>query len=202
MLRVGLTGGIGCGKSTVVAMMRELGCTVLQADPVAHRLMEPGQLAYAEIVQDFGKQVLGADGRIDRAKLADIVFRDPARLARLNEIVHPRVLQALDDQLAKLALTHAKGVVVVEAALLIEAHYHERLDHLVVVWCEPEQQIERLLARGARRDDAERRIAAQMKMDQKRRLADDEIDNSGTVEHTREQVVALVKKLKHLAAQN
>jgi dephospho-CoA kinase len=200
MLRVGLTGGIGCGKSTVAAMMRELGCVILEADPLAHRLIEPGQPAYVEIVRDFGRQILAADERIDRPKLAEVVFHDSAWLARLNRIVHPRVLEALDRQLEDLAKTQPHAVAVIEAALLVESKYHERLDRLVVVWCRSEQQIERLLARGMARDDAERRIAAQMPMDEKRRMADDEIDNSETPEHARQQVEALVEKFKRMAA--
>ena len=200
MLHVGLTGGIACGKSTVAAMMRELGCRVLDADALARRLIEPGQPAYDEVLKEFGSQVRAADGRIDRAKLAAIVFANPARLERLNRIVHPRVVDALDRELAELARTEPGAVVVVEAALLIEASYHERLDRLVVAWCEPEQQVERLLARGMAREEALRRIGAQMQLDQKRRVADDEIDCSGSLEETRRQVIAVVARLKQLAA--
>jgi dephospho-CoA kinase len=200
MLRVGLTGGIGSGKSTVSAMMRKMGCVILEADPLAHKLIEPGQPAYAEIVKEFGGAILAPDKRVDRAKLSAIVFRDAAKLDRLNQIVHPRVLAALDADLAALATKQPKAVAVVEAALLIEAHYHERLDRLIVVWCEPEQQLERLLARGMSREDAERRIAVQMAVDQKRRMADDEIDCSGSLDSTRKEVAALVEKLKLLAA--
>ncbi len=201
MLHVGLTGGIACGKSAVAAMMREMGCYVLEADRLAHRLIEPGQPAYDEVIREFGPGVRAADGRIDRAKLAAIVFADPAKLELLNRIVHPRVVGALDRQLAELERAQPQAVAVVEAALLIESSYHERLDRLVVVWCEPEQQIERLLARGMAREQAERRIAAQMKMDQKRRMADDEIDCSGSLESTRGQVERLVAKLQQLAAE-
>jgi len=200
MLHVGLTGGIACGKSTVAAMMRELGCRVLDADALARRLIEPGQPAYDEVLKEFGSQVRAADGRIDRAKLAAIVFANPARLERLNRIVHPRVVDALDRELAELARTEPGAVVVVEAALLIEASYHERLDRLVVAWCEPEQQVERLLARGMGREEALRRIGAQMQLDQKRRMADDEIDCSGSLEETRRQVIGVVARLKQLAA--
>jgi dephospho-CoA kinase len=199
MLRVGLTGGIGCGKSTVAAMLRELGCLILEADLLAHRLMEPGQPAYIEIVRDFGRQILAADERIDRPKLAEVVFRDLTWLTRLNQIVHPRVLDALDRQLEDLARKQPHAVAIVEAALLVESRYHERLDRLVVVWCRPEQQIERLIARGMERSDADRRIASQMPLEEKRRLADDEIDNSETPEHTRQQVDALVEKFRRMA---
>ena len=200
MLHVGLTGGIACGKSTVAAIMRELGCQVLEADPIAHRLIEPGQPAYKEVLRECGAEVRAADGRIDRRKLAGIVFADPAKLDRLNRIVHPGVVAALDRELAELERTQPGAVAVVESALLIEAGYHERLDRLVVVWCEPEQQIERLRARGMTREQAEQRLAAQMPLDQKRRMADDEIDCSGSLEETRRQVERLVAKLKQLAA--
>ena len=200
MLRAGLTGGIASGKSTVAAMLREQGFHVIEADLLAHRLIEPGQPAYEEVLREFGQEVVAPGGRIDRAKLAGIVFPDPAKLQRLNQIVHPRVVEALDQELAELERKDPHGVAVVEAALLIEAGYHDRCDRLVVVWCTPEQQLERLLARGMSQAEAERRIAAQMPMDAKRRLADDEIDCSGTLEQTREQVVGLAVRLRQMAA--
>jgi len=200
MLRVGLTGGIACGKSTVAAMMRELGCAVLEADKVAHQLMAPGQPACEEIVRDFGERILGPDGTIDRRQLGEIVFRDPNQLQRLNQIVHRRVIQEQDRQLAEWAAGGAVRVAVVEAALLVEAGYHRKLDRLAVVWCLPEQQRERLSARGLTAEQIEQRIAAQMPLEEKRRLADDTIDCSGSLEHTRQQVEALVERWKQLAA--
>ncbi len=204
MLHVGLTGGIACGKSSVAARMRELGCVVIEADPLAHRMMEPGRPAYEEVVNEFGREVCTSDGRIDRAKLAAIVFADRAKLELLNHIVHPRVIEALDGELAELARTQPQAVVVVEAALLIESGYHKRLDRLVVVWCTPEQQIERLMdprtGRGMTREQAERRIAAQVPLDEKRRMADYEIDCSGSLEQTRREVEHLVAELRQHAA--
>ena len=204
MLHVGLTGGIACGKSTVAAMMRELGCVVIEADPLAHRMIEPGRPAHEEVVNEFGREVCTADGRIDRARLAATVFADRAKLELLNRIVHPRVIEALDGQLAELARTQPRAVVVVEAALLVESDYHKRLDRLVVVWCTPEQHIERLMdpraGRGMTREQAERRIAAQMSLDEKRRMADYEIDCSGSLEQTRREVEHVVAELKQLAA--
>ena len=199
MLRVGLTGGIACGKSTVAALMKELGCRVLEADKLAHALMEPGQPAYQEILQEFGKQILGADGRIDRKVLGEIVFREPDRLKRLNQIVHPRVIQEQDRQLAAWEREGVR-VAVVEAALLIEAGYDRKVDRLVVAWCRPEQQRERLLSRGLTPEQIEQRIAAQMPLEEKRRPADDLIDCSGTLEETRRQVEELVRKLGQLAS--
>ncbi|HUK32241.1 MAG TPA: dephospho-CoA kinase [Candidatus Acidoferrum sp.] len=203
MLRAGLTGGIGCGKSTVAAMMRELGCRVLDADALARDLAEPGQPALQEIVQAFGKEILGADGSMDRSRMAHIVFSDASKLAKLDAILHPRVIAEQQRQLDEIARTEPKAVAVVEAALLVEAGYHGSLDRLIVVWCRPEQQIERLTKPSGRampREDAERRIASQISVEEKRRMATDEIDNSGTIEETRTQVAALVARLKQFAA--
>jgi len=204
MLRVGLTGGIACGKSTVAAMMQELGCHVLNADQMAHRFIEPGQPAYDQVVREFGGEILDAQGRVARAKLAEIVFSDPARLARLNAIIHPRVLAELDLELDRFSRADSNGVAVVEAALLIESGYHHRLDRLIVVWCTPEQQLARLSdpgsGRGLTPEQAQRRIAAQLSLAEKRKLADDQINCSGALDETRRQVTALVERLKHLAA--
>ena len=200
MLRVGLTGGIGCGKSVVAAMLREQGFLVLDADTLSHQLVEPGQPAYDDVLQEFGKGVCDASGKIDRAKLAAIVFAEPAKLARLNQIVHPRVAEAQERQFTEWQRTHPRGVAVVEAALLVEAGAHNRLDRLVVVWCRPEQQVERLRERGMSAEEAQRRIASQMPLEEKRRLAEFQIDCSGTIEDTRQQVERLVAQLRQLAA--
>jgi len=200
MLRVGLTGGIGCGKSVVAAMLREQGFLVLDADTLAHQLVEPGQPAYDDVLREFGKGVCDASGKIDRAKLAAIVFAEPAKLARLNQIVHPRVAEAQERQFTEWQRTHPRGVAVVEAALLVEAGAHNRLDRLVVVWCRPEQQIERLRERGMSAEEAQRRIASQMPLEEKRRLAEFQIDCSGTIEDTRQQVERLAAQLRQLAA--
>ena len=206
MLRVGLTGGIATGKSTVAAMLRELGCHLIEADKIAHRLIEPNGLAYEDVVREFGRGILTPDGYVDRQKLAAIVFADPARLSRLNAIVHPPVLDAQDRELEVIERADPHAIAVVEAALLIEAGYVPKLDCLVVTWCTPEQQLARLtrpdVARGAGRgltlEQAQQRIAAQMPLDEKRRMADEEIDCSSSLERTRKQVVALVAKLRRM----
>jgi len=208
MLRVGLTGGIATGKTTVAAILRELGCRMLDADKIAHRLIEPGAAAYEDVVSEFGRGILTSDGRVDRQKLGAIVFADPARLARLNGIVHPRVLDAQDRELDAIERAEPRAIAVVEAALLIEAGYAPKLDCLVVTWCTPEQQLARLMrqdaaggaGRGLTLEQARQRIAAQMPIEEKRRMADEVIDCSGSLEHTREQVVALVAKLKGMEA--
>jgi dephospho-CoA kinase len=199
MLRVGLTGGIGCGKSTVDGMMRELGCRVIDADEISRNLAKPGQPAYNEIVAAFGKEILQADGQMDRAKVAHLVFSDASKLSTLNKILHPRVIAEEERQLVEIARTEPNAMAVVEAALLIEAGHHKILERLIVVWCRPEQQIERLTnphGRAMSRDDAMQRIAAQIPLDEKRRMATDEIDNSGSLEATQKQVEDLVARLK------
>ncbi len=200
MLRVGLTGGMGCGKSTVAAMMRALGCHVIEADPLAHKLIEPGQPAFQEVVRAFGADILHSDGHVDRAKLGTIVFADVDKLLRLNAIVHPRVLKELERLFSVYAVANPQGVAVIEAALLIEAGYVKHLDRLVVAWCKPEQQMERLLARGMSREQIEQRLAAQIPLEEKRRRADDVVDCSVPLEETRAQVERLVAKLRQLAA--
>ena len=204
MLRVGLTGGIGCGKSTVAAMMRNLGCHVLDADELAHRLIEPGQPAYDDIVREFGREILNASGRIDRSKLGAVVFADSERREKLESFIHPRIFEARTKELKALEEADPHGVAIIEAALLVEAGYYKLLDRLVVVWCRPEQQLARLtdpaFGRNMTPDQAKRRIAAQLDLSEKRKLADDEIDSSVTVEETERQVIALVEKLKRLAA--
>jgi dephospho-CoA kinase len=200
MLRVGLTGGIATGKTTVVSMLRELGCRVLEADKIAHQMIEPGGAAYDEVVREFGRGILTPEGLVDRQKLGAIVFADMKRLARLNAIVHPPVLEEQSRQLATFEQADPSAIAVVEAALLIEAGFDKKLDFLVVTWCTPEQQLARLTEAGTGRgltvEQARQRIAAQMPSEEKRRRAYEVIDCSGTLEHTRAQVIALFAKLK------
>jgi dephospho-CoA kinase len=207
MLRIGLTGGIGCGKSTVAAMMGELGCHVLDADRMAHALIAPGKPAYDEIVKTFGPQIFSPDRSVNRARLAAIVFADPEKLASLNAIVHPRVLHELDWELDRLSQIDPQGIAVVEAALLIESGYHKGLDRIVLVTCPREQQLERLtnpaFGRAMSREQAEQRIAAQMLPEEKRKLGAgkiDEIDSSVSLDSTKKQVRMLVEQLKQAAA--
>ena len=196
MLRLGLTGGIASGKTAVAAMLREMGFAVLDADSLAHKLIEPGQPAYDEIVREFGASILDSGNRIDRVKLAGIVFSDPAKLARLNAILHPRVESVIHEQFAEWSRNGTRDAAFVEAALLIEAGYHKNLDGLVVTWCRPDQQLARLLARGFTDEDARRRIAAQLPVTEKLRYATEKIDCSGSLEDTRTQVAALAAKVR------
>ncbi len=196
MLRLGLTGGIASGKSAVAGMLRELGFPVLSADTVSHQLMLPGQTANAEIIQEFGASVADADGGINRGKLAAIVFADRAKLARLNAIIHPKVGKAIFDQFDEWERAGTYDAAFVEAALLIEAGMDKGLNGLVVVWCKPEQQLERMLARGMNELEAKRRLAAQLPVEEKLNHATYRIDCSCSFEETRAQVIELAKKLQ------
>jgi len=198
MKRLGITGGIASGKSAVAGMLREMGFHVIDADALGHTLMEPGTRAYGEIVREFGEGVIGADGRIDRGKLGAMVFADRGKLERLNAIVHPRVEEEIVRQFGEWENGGVRDAAFVEAALLVEAGYQKNLDGLVVAWCRPEQQMERLLARGLSEVEARRRIAAQMPAEQKLKYATERMDCSGSLEETRRQVLELVERLRQV----
>jgi dephospho-CoA kinase len=196
MLRLGLTGGIASGKTTVSAMLRKLGFTVLDADSMAHQLIAPGHPAYDEILLEFGASVLAPDNTIDRSVLGAIVFADRAKLDRLNAIVHPRVEEKLAADFKELQKDPSRKAAFVEAALIIEAGLHKKLDGVLVVWCKPEQQLARLIERGLSEDAARKRIAAQLPLEEKLRYATEKIDCSGSSAETRRQVRALADKLE------
>lgn len=199
MQRIGLTGGIASGKSAVAEMLRGMGFHVIDADSLGHTLIEPGQSAYEEITREFGPGVTQPDGRIDRSKLGAIVFAEPKKLERLNAIVHPRVETEMLRQFVEWEQQGVRDAAFVEAALLVEAGYYKKLDGLVVAWCKPEQQVERLRARGLSDEEARRRIAAQMPVEEKLRLATVKIDCSGTMEETRKQVQNFAERLRQAA---
>jgi len=197
MLRYGLTGGIASGKSTVARMLRERGFPVLEADKISHALIEPGAAAYDQVIGEFGRDILNPDRTISHTRLAAIVFNDREKLNLLNSILHPKVEQELLRRLAELQSSPTPPVAAfLEAALIFEAGLHRRLDGVVVAWCLPEQQLARLVERGMSESEARRRIAMQMPVEQKLRLAAERIDCSGSLEETRRQVDALALKLR------
>jgi len=200
MLRVGLTGGMASGKSTVAAMLRELDCPVLDADTLGHELLEQGQDAHDEVVREFGQEILDARGNIDRGKLGHIIFADAQKRARLNQILHPRILDVVRKWFAAQGHPGGPDLAVVEAALIIEAGYNKELDQVIVCWCPAEQQLQRLVERGLTAEQAKLRIAAQMPMEEKRRLGNETIDCSGSIEETERQVMEVVKRLSRPAA--
>lgn len=197
MLRLGLTGGIATGKTAVAAMLREMGFPILEADSVAHKLIEPGQPAYQQVVREFGPSILDAQHHVDRAKLASLVFADRTKLDRLNAIVHPLVAEIIDRQFEQWAKDGIRDAGFVEAALIVEAGLHQKLDGLVVTYSPPKQQLERLRERGMSEEEARQRMAAQLPMAQKLRHATETIDCSGTLQETRRQVEKLAAKLRH-----
>jgi dephospho-CoA kinase len=199
MMRMGLTGGIASGKSAVAAMLREMGFPVLEADLVSHQLLEPGQAAHDEVLREFGANLTDAAGRIDRAKLGSLVFADPAKLAKLNRVLHPRVEEIVFRKFDAWERDGVRDAAFVEAALLVEAGIADKLDGLVVAFCLPEQQMERLRARGMSEIEARRRIAAQLPVEAKLDRATAAIDCSGTLEETRAQVSAFAAKLRNRA---
>lgn len=200
MLKVGLTGGIASGKSTVASLLRDRDCQVLELDPLGHELLEPGQSAYDEVVREFGTGILGPGDKVDRAKLGEIVFGEPAKRERLNQILHPRILQVVRQWFSALDRPEGPDLAVAEAALIIEAGFQKELDKLIVCWARPDQQLARLMERGLSREQASQRIAAQMPADEKRALADEVIDCSGSFQETERQLDMVFAKLQKTAA--
>jgi dephospho-CoA kinase len=201
MLKVGLTGGIASGKSVVGEMFVALGARLVQADRIAHSLMQPGEAVYNEVVRHFGREILNADGTVNRGKLAEAAFgpsdapegQRASRIEELNRIVHPVVIRSQEEWMQAVGRSDPHAVAIVEAALLLEAGAGKRFDRLVVVTCSPEQRVERFAARQkieleTARKEVERRMAAQMPDEEKVKAADYVIDNSGSMEQTRAQV--------------
>ena len=197
MLKVGLTGGLACGKSFVGAALAEYGCFVIQADELGHEVLAPDGEAYGDVVREFGADILGPDGRIDRSRLAARVFDSPQNLARINSIVHPRVVRREEQLLAGFAAREPRGIAVVEAAILIETGSYRRFDRVILVTCLEEQQVERALRReGALLADVRARLNRQMPLDEKRKFADFVIDTSGEKESTLRQTRAVYEALR------
>ena len=203
MLRVGLTGGIACGKSTVTKMFAGLGAHIVDADAITHDLYRPGQEVYKELVRQFGQEIVKPDGELDRAKLAAAAF-EGGRVKELNRIVHPAVIRRQEQWMREIGAREPYAVIIVEAALILEAGVRDRFDKIIVVTCKPEQKIARLAGRTGMseadaRADVERRTKAQLPDEEKMRWADFVIDNSGPVDVTRHQVERISAELKLLA---
>jgi len=209
MLKVGLTGGIAAGKSVVGEMFVTLGAHLVQADRIAHSLMQPGEAVYNEVVRHFGREILNPDGSVNRAKLAEVAFGPPSdaegkrasRIEELNRIVHPVVIRSQDAWMEEMGRQDPHAIAIVEAALILEAGAGERFDCLIVVTCSAEQRVARFAARqkidlDTARKEVMRRMAAQMPDESKIKAADYVIDNSGSLEQTREQVRQVWEKLQ------
>ena len=199
MLRVGLTGGIACGKTTVARIFGALGCKLINADAVGHEVIRKPQPAHQEILQIFGTEILAPDGEIDRARLGKRVFASPDDLARLNSIVHPRLIERLQYYTNKISEPDPDSILVVEAALIYEVGVESWFEKIVAAWCRPEQQVERLKQDlGLSEEEARQRISSQMPSQEKRRRADYLIDCSGNLDQTRHQVEKLHRTLTGL----
>jgi dephospho-CoA kinase len=209
MLKVGLTGGIAAGKSVVGEMFVALGAHLVQADRIAHSLMQPGEAVYNEVVRHFGREILNPDCSVNRAKLAEAAFgtatapegKRASRIEELNRIVHPVVIRSQDAWMKEMGRQDPHAVAIVEAALILEAGAAERFDRLIVVTCSAEQRVARFAARQkidleAARKEVVRRMAAQLPDEEKIKAADYVIDNSGTLDQTREQVRQVWQKLQ------
>jgi dephospho-CoA kinase len=199
MLRVGLTGSIAVGKSFVSSVFAELGCHVLDADQTAREVVAPGAAGLQAVVQFFGEEVLASDGRLDRARMASIVFADEEKRLRLNYILHPFIIARQDEILREWEREDPNGIAIVDAALMIESGGYKRFDKLIVVHCRPEVQLERLMLRDQLTlAEAQQRIASQMPQEEKQRYADYLIDTSDGFEPTRERTAEVYKELsKH-----
>lgn len=188
-LLVGLTGGIATGKSTVSEMLRRLGCVIIDADVLAREVVAPGEPALAEIVREFGPAVLQPDGTLDRKALGAIVFGDADRRRRLEAITHPAIRARFAARLAALEAEGFDGIVVFDAAVIVESGGHRMLDRLIVVVTDEATELGRLVARdGIDVAEARRKIASQMPLTEKAKLADHVIDNSGDRAATEAQV--------------
>ncbi len=204
MLKVGLTGGIAAGKSVVGKMFAALGAQVIQADDISHQLMMPGEAVYREVVEHFGSEILDPDGKVNRARLAELAFGGvgkPSRVQELNQIVHPAVIRRQEEWIAEVGRRDPHTIAMVEAALILEARMAEGFDRLVVVTCRPEQRIERWARRlkvdlETARGEVTRRMAAQLPDEEKIKAADYVIDNSGSLDETERQVKKISVELE------
>lgn len=200
MLLTGLTGGIASGKSLAARVLRDQGACLIDADRIVHELLKPDQQAWQEVRDYFGMGILLPDRSIDRRKLGEVVFHDPEKRVWLNSCLHPRVFDAYTAQVRNLRNRPRDTIIVLDAALLIETGYHRNMDRIIVVYAEPEQQLERLILRdGFTEAEALARIRSQMPLAEKRGYADYVIDNTGPREHTEQQVKELFTKLKREA---
>lgn len=201
MLKVGLTGGLACGKTFVGQALADLGCHLIQADELGHEILLPGGEAYADVVREFGPGILNEDGTIDRKRLAAEVFAKPERLEALNRLVHPHVFRRERELIDRFAKSDPRGIVVVEAAILIEAGTFKNYDRLILVECEEQQQIARALKRDhTDRADVLARIRRQMPLDEKRKFAHYVIDTSGSKEDTLRRVREVYDALRRIEA--
>jgi len=196
MLRVGMTGSIGVGKSFVASVFVELGCHVLDADQTAREVVMPGTPGLKALTEAFGEEILNTDGTLDRKQLGAVIFADQSKREQLNHILHPFIIARQDEIMNAWEAEDPDGIGIVDAALMIESGGYKRFDKLIVVHCRPDVQLERLMLRDKlSRDEALRRINSQMPQDEKQKYADYLIDTSDGFELTRECTVRVHQSL-------
>jgi dephospho-CoA kinase len=197
ILRVGLTGGIASGKSTVARMFADLGCVTIDADQIVTQLYQPGRAGHEALVRTYGESILAPDGPINRRKLADLALATDADAKKLNALIHPLVIAEQARLIAAEEVAGGDRIVIVEATLLIESGGKNRFDRIIVVDTDPETQIARAVARGMTREEAERRIARQMPREERLRYADYVIDSSGAMSETEASTVRVCEALRN-----
>ena len=196
MLRVGLTGNIASGKSHATQVFAELGAHIIDADVIAHQLLTPGTSTYQRVVQAFGPQMLNPDATINRRKLGEIVFQDETRRQELNGLVHPELRAQILRRIEELEQSDPNGVVIIDAALMVESGFYRTFDRVIVVHCPPSLQLTRIVSRdGLTVAQAQARMAAQMPAEEKVKYADYTIETSGTYRQTREQIETIYRSL-------
>jgi dephospho-CoA kinase len=196
-MRVGLTGGLACGKSFVGRTLETLGAHVIRADELGHQTLEPGGEAYQPVIEAFGRDILTPEGRIDRHALAERVFGDADQLKKLNAIVHPAVHRLQESLSHQILAVDPDAMIVYEAAILIETGIYKNFDRIILVTCTPDQQLQRAMSRdAATRGEVEARLSRQLPLAEKRKYADFVIDTSGEKEDTIRQTRAVYESLR------
>jgi dephospho-CoA kinase len=196
MLHVGLTGNIASGKTNARRVFAELGAHAIDADEIAHDLLSPAGEVYRQVVENFGQGIVDEDGTINRKRLGSIVFSDCGKRQLLNSLVHPGVRAEVQRRIDELQCMYTVGIIIIDAALMVETGSYRNYDKLVVVYCDPALQLDRLLRRGGLTlQEAKARINSQMPVEEKLRVADYRVDTSGTFAQTREQIEAVYRDL-------
>ena len=199
MLRIGLTGSIGVGKSFVAGVLAELGCAVLDADQTARAVVAPRSAGLTAVVEAFGEGILHKDGTLDRQELGSLIFADQGKRELLNSILHPYIIALQDEQLHEWEVKNPEGIAVVDAALMIESGGYKRFDKVIVVHCRPEVQLQRLMARdGLSPEEAQKRVDAQMPQQEKEKFADYLIDTSDGFESARSRTAQVYEELRRI----
>lgn len=196
MIITGLTGSIASGKSTVSEMFRELGAHIIDYDILAREVVEPHEKAWQAIVDEFGQEILNEDLTLNREKLGQIVFDNPDKLEKLNQITHPAVFEAASERVKEIEKIDADAIIIKDVPLLIETGIHKTVDKVIVVSATMENRLQRLMDRGFTKEEAEKRIASQLPIREKVKYADFVIQNDGSIEETQKQAQEIFKSLK------